>query len=183
MAYSGAMTASRVNGPSDERTALAFSQHVVRLQTVLEQAIAPTLAAQALTSAELDVLATLRAMGSPYQQRPKELAARLLLTTGGLSNVLRRLDSRGLVSRVPDPSDGRSHNVQLTSAGVATAQAATAAATTALQRALAAVPATTLEDTLHQLGSILRAVGDNRSAFPALRPLPEAPGPEAPTAE
>ncbi|MFF1925979.1 MarR family winged helix-turn-helix transcriptional regulator [Streptomyces sp. NPDC058221] len=176
------MTADRVDSSSDERLALTFSQHVVRLQTAFEQAIAPALAAQGLTPAELDVLAALRSAGTPYQRRPKELAAHLLLTTGGLSNVLRRLDTRGLVSRVPDPSDGRSHNVQLTPAGVTTAEAATTAATTALQRTLTAVPAATLEHTLHQLRSILGAVDGTRTALPAVRYLPDDPGPGVPTA-
>ncbi|MFC8448584.1 MarR family winged helix-turn-helix transcriptional regulator [Kitasatospora sp. NPDC057223] len=176
------MTADRVDASGDERLALTFSQHVVRLQTVFEQAIAPTLAAQGLTPAELDVLAALRSVGAPYEQRPKELAARLLLTTGGLSNVLRRLDARGLVSRVPDPSDGRSHNVRLTPEGVTTTLATTAAATTALQRVLAAVPAATLQDTLHQLRSILGAVDGSRADPPAFGYLPEAPVPGSPTA-
>ncbi|GAA3294407.1 MarR family winged helix-turn-helix transcriptional regulator [Streptomyces cinereospinus] len=160
------MSADRVNGSEEERLALAFSQHVVRLQSVFEQAIAPALAAQGLTPAELDVLAALRSVGAPYQQRPKELAARLLLTTGGLSNVLRRLDARGLVTRIPDPSDGRSHHVRLTSAGVATAQLTTAAATAALQQVLAAVPSATLEDTLHRLRAILATVTSGPAATP-----------------
>ncbi|GHE36210.1 MULTISPECIES: MarR family winged helix-turn-helix transcriptional regulator [Streptomyces] len=154
------MTVDNVNASGDERLALSFSQHVVRLQGLLEQAIAPTLAAQSLTSAELDVLGALRSAGSPYQLRPKELTTRLLLTTGGLSNVLRRLDARGLVHRVPDPSDGRSHNVRLTPVGVAAARAATSSATTALQRFLSVVPTATLEDALRQLHSILGAVDD-----------------------
>ncbi|UOZ04878.1 MarR family winged helix-turn-helix transcriptional regulator [Amycolatopsis sp. WQ 127309] len=154
------MTHDRVNVSADERLALTFSQHVVRLQAVLEQTIAPALTAQGLTPSELDVLATLLSAGTPYRRRPKELAAHLLLTTGGLSNVLRRLDARGLVSRVPDLSDRRSHNVQLTPDGVTTARAATAAATVVLQRVLAVVPAADLEVALHQLQAILGAVDD-----------------------
>ncbi|MEU2678334.1 MarR family winged helix-turn-helix transcriptional regulator [Streptomyces sp. NPDC007107] len=154
------MTADITNRSGDDRLALTFSQHVVRLQGLLEQAIAPTLAAQSLTPAELDVLGALRSGGSPYRLRPKELAARLLLTTGGLSNVLRRLEARGLISRVPDPSDGRSHGVQLTPTGVTTAQAATSAATAALRRTLSAVPTATLTDSVRQLQSILGAIDD-----------------------
>lgn len=175
------MPADRVNGSPEERLALTFSQHVVRLQTIFEQAIAPALSAQGLTPAELDVLAALRSVGAPYQLRPKELAARLLLTTGGLSNVLRRLDARELVSRIPDPSDGRSHNVRLTPTGVTTAQLTTAAATTALQQVLTAVPASTLEGTLPQLRAILTAITDTQVDTLAFRHPPE-PCPESPTA-
>ncbi|MFG2595732.1 MarR family winged helix-turn-helix transcriptional regulator [Streptomyces sp. NPDC048462] len=176
------MSADRVSDSGEERLALAFSQHVVRLQTLFEQTIAPALAAQGLTPAELDVLAALRSVGAPHQLRPKELAARLLLTTGGLSNVLRRLEVRGLVSRIPDPSDGRSHNVRLTPAGVDTAQLATAAATTALHRVLTAVPVETLADTLSQLRAILATVADTQVGTPALRYLPEPGGLDDPTA-
>ncbi|MFD3563760.1 MarR family winged helix-turn-helix transcriptional regulator [Streptomyces sp. NPDC058686] len=168
------MTTSSVSGGSDERLALAFSQHVVRLQGLLERAIAPALAAQGLTAAELDVLGALRSVGDPYQLRPKELTARLLLTTGGLSNVLRRLDARGLVSRVPDPQDGRSHNVRLTPTGIAAAETITAEATAALHGALSAVPTEMLEATLRQLRSILGAVDGVPAVSPAAERLPEA---------
>ncbi|MFJ9173707.1 MarR family winged helix-turn-helix transcriptional regulator [Streptomyces sp. NPDC102360] len=154
------MASHSENGLSDERLALTLSQHVVRLQGLLERAIAPSLAAQGLTAAELDVLGALRAVGEPYQLRPKELATRLLLTTGGLSNVLRRLEARDLVSRVPDPQDGRSHNVRLTPEGVTDAEAITTAATAALHGTLSAVPTATLQDTLQQLQSILGTIDD-----------------------
>jgi len=157
------VTRDRRNVPPDERLALAFSQHVVRLQGTLAQAIAPALSAHDLTPAELDVVATLLTTGEPYRQKPKELTAHLLLTTGGLSNVLRRLENRGLVSRVPDPADRRSNDVRLTPDGVAVARAATGAANAALRRLLAEVPAATLETALHQLGSVLDAVGDTRA--------------------
>lgn len=168
------MVAHSTNDPGDEQLALTFSQHVVRLQGLLAQSIAPTLTAQGLTPAELDVLGALRQAGSPYQLRPTELSARLLLTTGGLSNVLRRLDIRGLVSRVPDPVDRRSHNVRLTPAGVSTALDTTSAVTTALHRTLSAVPSTTLLDALHQLQSVLGAVGDTPPATPTVRHVPDA---------
>ncbi|MFD5825956.1 MarR family winged helix-turn-helix transcriptional regulator [Lentzea sp. NPDC060358] len=151
----------------DERLTLAFSQHVVRLQAVLEQTIAPALAERGLTPAELDVLATLLSAGDPHQRRPKELAAHLLLTTGGLSNVLRRLEARGLVSRVPDPADRRSLHVRLTSDGVTTARAATTAASAALHRTLAVVPSEALEDTLERLASVLTAVDGARNGLVA----------------
>ncbi|MFF7335032.1 MarR family transcriptional regulator [Streptomyces sp. NPDC008150] len=171
------MTPIGANGLSDELLALALSQHVVRLHGLLERAIAPALAAQGLTAADLDVLGALRAGGSPIQLRPKELAERLLLTTGGLSNVLRRLEARDLVSRVPDPQDRRSHTMRLTPAGVSIAEAVTTEATAALHGALSAVPAATLRDTLGQLRSVLGAIGDTPPAMPTTRHVQEAPEP------
>ncbi|MFJ9173670.1 MarR family winged helix-turn-helix transcriptional regulator [Streptomyces sp. NPDC102360] len=107
-------------------------------------------------------------------------ADRLLLTTGGLSNVLRRLDARGLVSRVPDPVDRRSHNVRRTLTGVSTALDTTSAVTTAIHRTLSAVPSTTLLDALHQLRSVLGAVGDAPLATPTVRQTLDARAPETP---
>jgi len=167
------MTSHGENGLSDERLALALSQHVVRLQSLLERAIAPALAAQGLTAAELDVLGALRSVGAPYQLRPKELSSRLLLTTGGLSNILRRLEARDLLSRVPDPQDGRSHNARLTPEGVTAAEAITTAATAALHDTLSAVPNATLKDTLQQLQSILRTIDDTPAVTLLMRRVPE----------
>ncbi|MEU8789702.1 MarR family transcriptional regulator [Streptomyces sp. NPDC048643] len=149
---------------SGERLTLVLSQHVVRLQGLLERAIAPALAAQDFTTAELDVLGALRSAGEPYQLRPKELVTRLLLTTGGLSNVLRRLEARDLVSRVPNPHDGRSHNVRLTPGGVTAAHAVTTAAAAALHGALSDVPTAALSNALTQLRTILGALGDTPHA-------------------
>ncbi|NDZ79301.1 MarR family transcriptional regulator [Streptomyces sp. SID10853] len=154
------MTADSETELSGERLTLALSQHVVRLQGLLERAIAPALAAQDFTAAELDVLGALRSVGEPYQLRPKELATRLLLTTGGMSNVLRRLEARCLVSRVPNPQDGRSHNVRLTPEGVTAAHSITTAAAAALHGALSDVPAATLNDALAQLRTILGVLDD-----------------------
>ncbi|GGF29097.1 MarR family winged helix-turn-helix transcriptional regulator [Subtercola lobariae] len=143
---------------ADERLPLAFAQQILRLQGRLAQSVAPTLSARGLTAAEFDVIAALWSVGSPHQLRPKQLTGKLLLTTGGLSNVLRRLDAAKLIVRLPDPADGRSHNVQLTPAGVELARAATTSATAALQRSLSDVPPATLAAALEQLQSIHQAI-------------------------
>lgn len=49
--------------------------------------------------------------------RPAELADRVMLTRGGLTPIVKRLQSDGLLRRDPDPQDGRGAWVQLTARG------------------------------------------------------------------
>jgi DNA-binding MarR family transcriptional regulator len=71
----------------------------------------------------VNVLATLRSVGSPFELRPTGLQARLLLSSGGISNVLNRLERNGLVERQRDSNDGRSCWVRLTGEGAKLAYA------------------------------------------------------------
>ena len=70
-----------------------------------------------LDSGEFDVIATLRRSGPPYCLRPTELYRWLMISSGGLTARLNKLEQAGLVTRLPDPDDARSMLVQLTSAG------------------------------------------------------------------
>ena len=73
---------------------------------------------------EYAVLATLRVAGPPYRLSPSRLQATLLFTSGGLSNLLKRLELGGLVRRSTDPKDGRGVVVKLTAKGQRLADAA-----------------------------------------------------------
>lgn len=66
---------------------------------------------------EFDVLATLRRSGEPYNLSPKQLSDTLMLTTGGMTGRLDKLERAGLITRIPDPADRRSLRAQLTPAG------------------------------------------------------------------
>ena len=149
--------------------AVAFSQHVMRLQSLLDRGVVPVLEAQGLTRAELDVLGALRATDAKVGLRPKEIAARLLLTTGGLSNILRRLEASGLVERVSNPTDRRSYHVHLTAQGVVTANSATALAAEALRRTLADVEPAALARGLGVLQSIVELVDEAPPLTPIFR--------------
>jgi DNA-binding MarR family transcriptional regulator len=70
-----------------------------------------------LSEGEFDVLATLRRAGAPYERPAGELADHTLVTTGGLSKRVDRLEARGLVERRTEASDGRRRIVRLTPAG------------------------------------------------------------------
>lgn len=68
-------------------------------------------------SGEFDVLASLRRAGSPYRLRPTELYESLMISSGGLTDRIQRLESRGLIARRPSTGDKRSIMVELTRKG------------------------------------------------------------------
>lgn len=77
-----------------------------------------------LSEGEFDVLATLRRTGEPYELAAGELAEHTMVTTGGLTKRIDRLEAAGLVRRRPSDTDGRGRTVGLTAAGVRTIDAA-----------------------------------------------------------
>ena len=70
-----------------------------------------------LDSGEFDVLAALRRAGEPYVLRPTDLFTSLMITSGGLTARLDRLEAAGLIRRRRTDEDRRSFLVELTPAG------------------------------------------------------------------
>lgn len=70
-----------------------------------------------LTPAEFDVLATLRRSPPPRELTPSDIQRLMVITSGGLTKVMGRLEARGLVSRMHDSADRRVRPVKLTAAG------------------------------------------------------------------
>lgn len=67
----------------------------------------------------VDVLAMLRRTGPPYRRTAGELIQSALITSGGMSQRLERLESAGLIARKMHPEDRRKVEVELTPAGMA----------------------------------------------------------------
>ena len=65
-----------------------------------------------------DVLAALRRAGEPHQLSPGQLMQETLVTSGTMTNRLDRLEESQLITREPDPNDGRGSLVTLTRAGM-----------------------------------------------------------------
>jgi DNA-binding MarR family transcriptional regulator len=63
------------------------------------------------------VLSPLRRAGAPHELTPTELAKQRMMTSGGMTAALDRLERKGFVTRVPNPSDRRGSLVRLTDAG------------------------------------------------------------------
>ena len=72
---------------------------------------------------EFDVLITLD-NADGRRLRMSDLASAVMFSSGGLTRLVGRLESRGLVERRQDGSDGRSFHARLTTAGARTLRAA-----------------------------------------------------------
>lgn len=97
-----------------------------RVLAHLSAAVESVFEAHGLTTADFDVLATLRRSGAPYALRPTDIARQLMLSPAGMTSRLDRLEAAGLVARSLDAQDRRSWLVSLTERGRATVDAAVA---------------------------------------------------------
>jgi DNA-binding MarR family transcriptional regulator len=158
----GILDSWRAQLPQIAGIELELSKRAGRLHTLLSDATSAQLARFGLTKAEYDVVAVLRAAGAPYRLRPTDLAARLLLSSGGTSNVLRRLHADDLITREADPEDARSTWVQLTASGVEIAEASAMASAEAQRSLLRDVPPETARAAADALRELLLALGDHR---------------------
>jgi DNA-binding MarR family transcriptional regulator len=91
---------------------------IARTQTMTTAFINKALAKWKLSRPSFDVLATLRRAGPPYSLTPKLLSESLMLSGGGMTSRLDRLEALHLIARLPEPTDRRSLKIQLTDRGV-----------------------------------------------------------------
>lgn len=77
----------------------------------------PLFAEHGLQPGEFDVLATLRRSGAPYALTPTALYEAAMLSSGGMTNRIDRLETAGLIERQKHPTDRRGVLVALTSQG------------------------------------------------------------------
>lgn len=88
-----------------------------RVALLLTAELTAVYARHGLDEGEFDVLATLRRAGPPFERAPGTLAAHTMVTSGGMTKRLDRLQRRGLVARRSSDTDGRGRVVSLTPAG------------------------------------------------------------------
>ena len=110
--------------PDVDTIGMAILGRMRRLTMFARPRIEAVFAGHSLDTGEFDVLATLLRSGPPYQLRPTELFRSLMISSGGLTDRLTRLDKAGLVLRTPSDHDARSLLVQLTEEGRRRAEAA-----------------------------------------------------------
>jgi len=106
--------------PDLDVAATGILGRISRLAVLVEREMDKVFKPQGLTSADFIVLAALRRSGQPYQLTPKALTSAMMVTSGGTTKRLDRLETRGLIRREPDPSDRRGTLVTLTDHGLAT---------------------------------------------------------------
>ncbi|MFS8097859.1 MarR family transcriptional regulator [Lentzea alba] len=133
-----------------------LGKRAMMLSALLGEATRATVTRFDLTGADFDVLAALRRAGKPFRLKANELSRSLLLSTGGTSNVVNRLVSRGLVEREPDQSDGRSTYVRLTATGKEIAEEVVIANSQAHDQVFKAVPAEVLDNATAALRELFK---------------------------
>ncbi|QNQ11293.1 MarR family winged helix-turn-helix transcriptional regulator [Sphingomonas alpina] len=110
--------------PDLDTEAMAILGRAYRLSNLVRASIEATFANFNLDRGEFDVIATLRRSGPPYRLTPTELYTLLMVSSGGLTHRLDRLEKAGLIQREKAPRDGRSVLVALTQAGIELAEQA-----------------------------------------------------------
>lgn len=110
--------------PDVDVSGMAIIGRLTRLEKVIRPLLNATFAEHDLESWEFDVLATLLRNGAPHQLTPGQLLDSMMITSGAMTNRIDRLEQRGFVARVEDPSDGRRVLVALTPEGMAKIDAA-----------------------------------------------------------
>ena len=96
---------------------MATLGRINRISRLMAPHIEQLFADYGLERGEFDVLATLKRSGPDHRLTPTELFGALMITSGGLTHRLKRLEKAGLVRRVPSTEDRRSLLVELTEEG------------------------------------------------------------------
>ncbi|WP_330330443.1 MarR family transcriptional regulator [Streptomyces sp. NBC_00536] len=105
--------------PDLDVTPMAVFGRIYRISRAMGDAMDRTYARYGISRGEFDVVATLRRSGEPYTLSPRQLSATLMLTTGGMTGRLDKLEKAGLLVRSPDPHDRRGLQVTITERGLA----------------------------------------------------------------
>lgn len=108
----------RAPGPRCQLNAAARASGEAAL-VIARERLNPLFAEYGLQPGEFDVLATLRRCGAPYALTPTALYDAAMMSSGGMTNRIDRLQQAGWVERRPNPEDGRGTLVALTNAGFA----------------------------------------------------------------
>lgn len=112
--------------PDLDPSPLGVVGRVIVLAKYLERSVEAALAKHHLTLGQFDILATLRRVGKKGELTPTQLLQSVMLSSGGMTSRLDKLEAAGLIDRGPDPSDRRGVRVALTQKGRKVIDAATA---------------------------------------------------------
>ena len=103
--------------PDLEVTGLPITGRILRLCRFLETRREEQLAQFGLTLGDFDMLATMRRRAADQPINIRELQRSLMLSSGGTTKRLDRLEAASLIERLPDPTDRRGVLIGLSPAG------------------------------------------------------------------
>ncbi len=125
-AVDGLLDAWKAARPDLDPTPLALVGRVIVLAKQLERSVETALAKHGLALGQFDILGTLRRQGPRGALAPSQLLKSVMLSSGGMTNRLDKLEVAGWVVRRQDPDDRRGVVVELTAKGCKLIDAATA---------------------------------------------------------
>jgi DNA-binding MarR family transcriptional regulator len=105
---------------------MEVTARISHLNALLQRTWTASAADFDLGGSALQVLLALRRVGPPFELMPTDLCREAFLSSGGMTQLLDRLEPRGLVERVRHPTDRRALLVRLTLDGRALADDALA---------------------------------------------------------
>ncbi|WP_019147548.1 MarR family winged helix-turn-helix transcriptional regulator [Timonella senegalensis] len=114
----------RVERPDIDSSPVGVVGRVHRLGNYLRREILAVYREHGLGEGEFDILATLRRRGAPFTMLPTDLGRQTMVTSGGISKQLDRLEASGLVERSVSSDDARKRLVTLTAKGKSVIDAA-----------------------------------------------------------
>jgi DNA-binding MarR family transcriptional regulator len=91
---------------------------LVRVSLLLEEFQQRCFSEFSLRFIDYSLLRVLQIGGAPYEMAPTKLSKVLVRSTGGMTQILDRLEREGLVQRTPSPDDRRKVIVGLTPQGL-----------------------------------------------------------------
>jgi DNA-binding MarR family transcriptional regulator len=104
--------------PDLDTAAMAVLGRIFRISDSVGAQMERVYAPFGISRGEFDVLATLRRSDAPYTLSPRHLSSTLMITTGGMTGRLDRLEQAGWLRRSPDPDDRRGLRITLTDDGL-----------------------------------------------------------------
>jgi DNA-binding MarR family transcriptional regulator len=104
--------------PDLEVIGLPITGRILRLARYLAAGREAELAQFGLTLGDFDMLATVRRRVADDPIKIRDLQRSLMLSSGGTTKRLDRLEAAGLIERRPDPNDRRGTLIKLTSEGL-----------------------------------------------------------------
>jgi DNA-binding MarR family transcriptional regulator len=105
------------NYPNLDIVVEAIVHRVSLLTKYLNQSFAATASEFGVNKGEFDVLKLLLRTDGDLRLSPSQLSDRLHLSSGAMTNRLDRLESQGLLRRLPDPTDRRGILIEITEKG------------------------------------------------------------------
>ena len=144
----------RTERPDLDPSAKGITGRIVRLAGTFQRAYAEAFAPLGISEGDYGILVALRRAGDPYQLTPTDLARARMMTSGGMTAGLDRLERRGLLERRPNPDDRRGSIVALTPEGLTKIDEAMAVHARIEHQLVASLPA----DQRAELAALLRAL-------------------------